>query len=396
MAKRFNSVWMLEPKNIIALLFFGQFILWLLFFPEVSSVENGEPKIWNFLSILFFCSATLVIVFGAFIGQISFRVASPPRIRPKTYYRFAIGSLLLSTVATLLKFQPILSDPAMLLLFLQPSGANMIYVAVSESDFGVASLQTLWVIPAIVFSFFLFSGVHKEFKYFKFFYSILLLDVLSVAAINSNRIAVINFMLVSAVVYVYLRRPRLRVGRVITAILAVLIVYWIGSLMRDGLVFADENNLSVLDPQVFLYIFKVFLEKYSVGELNNAFVIMEYVADPRNFAYATMFQRYFPADAPLRNINTLNVIGIWYWQFGFLLALVVALGFGFIVGALYRKSMHFANTRDISAFKLFYVLFYIGIFNILRVNYYFLQIFLVPFAVVCLFFVVNSLFNLRR
>jgi oligosaccharide repeat unit polymerase len=388
---------MLAPQNTIGLLFFGQLVLWLLFFPEVSSVENGEPKVWNILSILFFCAVTLIIVAGALIGQISVKAnSSPSQLKPKTYYRFAIGCLLLSTAATLYKFQPILNDPSMLLLFLQPSGANMVYVAVSESDFGVASLQTLWIIPAVILSFLLYSGAHKKLKLFKLYYVLLVLDVLSVAAINSNRIAVINFMLVSAVTYVYLKKPRLRVSRVAFAILMVLAVYWIGSLMRDGLVFADENNLSLFDSEVFLYIFKVFLEKYSVGELNNAFVIMEYVADAKNFAYATMFQRYFPADAPLRNINTLNVIGIWYWQFGFLLVLPFALGFGLIVGALYKKSMYPANDLNIGALKVIYVLCFVGFFNILRVNYFFLQMFLVPFLLACLFFASSVLLNLRR
>lgn len=371
----------LKPSFFVTIFFGLQLIVWFLFFPAVPSVETGEPKELNLIPILIFLTAFIATVNGCLVGESTTR-CSLAKDRPNesyTYYWIGVFFLYISIVASVTKLQPIISDPTLLFLLSESAGSNKIHIILSESSFGIASLQTLWIIPAIIFSFLLFSNEWKKCFFFRANIFLLFLLVIALAAINSARVALVNLVIIFITSYIYIKKPKFSLFKAFIFLLAFFFVYWLGSIYRDGLTYAENLNVSVFSLDVFFYIFSVFIEKYTLGEFNNALILMSYETQPGNFAYGTAFQRFFPSSSPDRYLNTLNIFGYWYWQFGFLGLVLIALVFGFALGKLFKKSVHPLCTSRLNHMKILYFMVYLGVFNGSRLNYYFLQLFFIPF-----------------
>ena len=378
--KKIAGAKLLKPSLIITLFFGLQFIFWLLFFPEVPTVETGEPKELNLTSILMFLTAFGAVVLGCLVGESAFKRKSKSHSRNTNliYYRVGVFFLYISLLASISKYEPIIANPSLLLLFTEVAGSNKIHAMVSESSFGIASLQTVWVIPAIIFNFLYFSAEWKRDRLFYFNIFLLLAVVISLSAINSARITLINLLIFSFSIFAYCRKPKISISWILFFFVFVFFIYWLGSIFRDGLVYAEERGLSVYDFDVFSYIFSVFIEKYTLGEFNNALIIMSYDTHYGNFAYGTAFQKFLPASSPDRYLNTFNVFGHWYWQFGYVGLILVSFIYGCVFGGAYKKSISPSGYGGLDHLKIIFFMLYVGMFNATRLNYYFLQLFFVP------------------
>lgn len=373
----------LDPMLVIGALFGVQFISWFLFFPEQPSVIDGEPRYDGVLSVAIFLLMAFFLfsgmAFGKLLGKGSFLKVS---LDKRACLHFAWVIFFFALGANLIRFFSVLGSFQDLLSIFEPHGINRLHARLSDSVLGLASISILWLLPAIIASLLFFRKADKGNAWLLLLICLL---VLFYSIFNMARTAFFVLVSVLFAAYAYERRSRFSLVGLFFICVILFGFYWINALLRTGVVFAEINGLELYSFEVQYRVFQEYIEKYIAGELNNTFIIMTYAPDPLvNYAYGTLFHAYTDAYAPPHYLNTLNVLGFWYWQFGVLGGAGVSFMVGALLGFFFKRAMSSIDSCNIPASAVIYLMLYSGFISITRINYYFLSYF---FLSAVLFFV---------
>ncbi len=372
----------------IPLIFGLQWLLWWFFLPDRPTVPTGEPKYYGLGSIALWGFYFYSLILGVWLGK---RVMQSRRGCPNQHrggdkyylYGVAVVAFWVSFASQLYRYKSLLDLEAVLGILFTPYGQNKLAAYISEeSPFGLASLGVLWIVSAVVFAQLCFdTEVSAWLKRRASFYlwgtgALTFIYGLFEAA----RVSFITYALIVLGAFLLTRRLRLKVRTIVLVVGMIGAWVWGGSLIRTGIDVATRWNLPLLSPEVQSYLWSELAEKYLGGELNNALIMMSYPADvSSNWAYGTMIARWFPTYGPPRYLNTNNILGLWYWQFGQIGGAVVSFVIGFGLGRLYRRAED--SPRGLSWASCYYLIAYPGFWGMTRINYFFLWSFVVPLVV---------------
>lgn len=367
------------PLNWVLGILLLQFGFWLVAFPHVPTVVDGEPRENDPYAL-----AILVLIFSSlFCGLLLGSHCRLPKIGTTVLSRrFAVSLALLLhlvvTAASILQLQFIILNPASLLLILEPAGINRQAAELRDASFGIPTLVTLWV-PALAL--YLSALNVRLTRGVVLLVAILMINVMIYGTLLMSRTHIISAVLMFLGATVVFRPNSITFRRILASALVIFIIVWSNSLIRTGILVSNTEGVGLLSPYVQRVLFQEFVEKYLAGEFNNSLIIATYEADPgRNFLYGTLFSQFADTFRPDRYLNTMNILGYFYWQFGIFGAALVACLFGALLGAVGKLGWRNAHS-GVNFFTLLYIVAFPGFLQVSRINYYFLHYFLVPLII---------------
>lgn len=388
---------LLNPFRGITIIFGVQWLLWLVFLPDTPTVANGEPKFYNIDSIFLFVIYFALLLTGVWVGSIPLRQKRNHLEPNLEYYLYIVGKIAfwLSLVVQFYRYFPLI-NMSTLNLYLSAFGANLVHKQIQEnSATGTATLATLWIVAAVIFAqmSFLPNISEERKKRARWYVWALCVETFFISFFESTRATWIYFMLIVLGAWLLVQRPSIRANKVLISIMIALSFIWAGSMLRTGVAMAAKWNLSIVSSDVQIYIWNELSEKYLGGELNSAFILMSYPTDfTANWSYGTMFERFNGQSyIPPRYLNTLNALGMWYWQFGIWGGMITCVLTGFLLGKLHTYAV---TSSGLSWASCYFLVSFPGYFGITRTNYFFLWTFVVPLTAF-IFFRFISIFNLN-
>jgi len=174
---------------------------------------------------------------------------------------------------------------------------------------------------------------------------------------------------------------------------------WTGELLRSGLYYSRLASLPLTSREVHSYVWQRLVQGYLAADFNNALVILD-CKPALQVLYTTMFafilkNPYSYKECPNweSSYGTVNVLALWWFDWGYG-AFIVAFMVGMALGVFYRWRSY---VFELDSRGLFFLIAFPGLFSIIRINYFFLTIFVLPFlalcAITCLTLLRKSLYN---
>ncbi|NGM44569.1 oligosaccharide repeat unit polymerase [Rhodobacter sp. SGA-6-6] len=367
-----------SPVIWIAGVLLFQFCFWLIAFPDSPTMIDGEPREYNPFAFL-----TLFLIFVWMVLGLVLGYFGKPKLVARNYMgwrsarNIAIFLHAVSFLAMVIQLLPVLSNPASLAQILEPAGINRQASDLRETSFGVPTLVVLWI-PA--FAIYVAALNFRYSRQLLICTVILFVSVVFYGIMMMSRTHIMTAILILVATNTIYGVRRFGIRKVLIIAIPTFLVIWGNSLIRTGVLYSSTNDLPLFAPEVQYYLLQEFVEKYLAGEFNNSLIIATYSSSPSdNFLYGTMFARFGDTYRPPRFLNTMNILGYYYWQFGFLGAQIFALLWGYMAG-LVSKAGVIAAKRGINLYTLIYLVSFPGFLQISRINYFFLQYMIVPAA----------------
>lgn len=382
---RIDPSWFLDPRRLLPLLFGLQFVLWLFCFPTTPEHALGNPKCYDVGAL---SSAALVfsaLMLGTRAAHTMYARKSATSTASTVHeqvfvFNIAVMVFCVSMAALIYLMLPVLITPGAFLSVFEPFGQHRTSTEIHDlSAFGLPTLAESWVLSCAVFSFATFHPCFLGKRRRRIAACCLIVTgviVLLFSTFAMTRNAFITYALILTCGYVTAHRRPVSPRLAALGLMAFVAFLWLGQTMRTGSILAQEFGGSPFAIEVQQEVWNELNEKYLPGELNTAFLMFTTNADvSRNWLCGTMFQRYSDFQSPDGGYwNTMNALGLWYWQFGYA-SLLLALLVGWMIG-MAHASARAVKYRPGWA-STFYALTYPGLAAILRINYFFLSAFVV-------------------
>jgi hypothetical protein len=391
----------LDPLVVLAFSTLIQFGFWVVAFPDTPTVLNGEPKIYSVTTVAFFLASFFLLLFGVYFGKklvITHKNSRTSKVciagSTPYLYLLAVFSLYISVFFVAAKFIPLIKNPSMFLMIFKPHGiSNLHQILLEEREFIAFSTRYLWLLSASIFSVMHFSHDTRNYKSVSFYFWFCIAFVFLYSTIDMARTEFYILLTIVFGSFLLARKPRIQLTKIFLAVILFLFVYWLNSLPRTGIVYADMHNTGLFSLETQAVLYSEFVEKYISGEINNALIIFQYPTDvAKNFASGTLFEQFTPdVFYPERFLNTLHIAGRLYWQFSLVGSFFAAFILGFFIGASYRKALPCIIDGRLSYSTVHYLLVYAGLLNLARLNYYGMAFYLVPLVALGLFYFFISL-----
>jgi oligosaccharide repeat unit polymerase len=387
-----------SPISILSIVFLTQYLLWFLFFPESPTVIDGEPRHQGLTSHILLIIIYICTILGMYLGSRTSIKSLKKNIPISLIKFFEIAKFLfwISLIFNGIKFYDLIISPSLIFNIFEPYGTNKLHSDFSESAPGISTLAMLWLFSAPIFSMIYFSSTKINYKNISFYFYFLMLVVFIVSTINMTRTVFIVLILLYFGGYLVVRNyNKIKIRYLFYFVISILLIVWIGSILRTGIVLADAQGENIFSWSVQSILVSEFVEKYSSGELNNSLIMLTYDTDiSKNYAYSTIFHAFTNPFSPDRFLNTQLIFSLWYWQFGLIGSIIFSIIFGIIIGSCYNASKIY-DEKGVLNFGLFLYLFaYPGFYMMSRINYYMLIYFLLP--VLILFFIAFIFKMLRK
>jgi len=305
---------------------------------------------------------------------------------------FSLGCLLVM-------MWPVFDNPSLLWSFFDPYGQHKTSLEIHEfSLYGIPSLSQTWILSCAIFSQIYFQPKHYS-PVIRIKAGLFLLGlgvlVFLFSSLGMTRVQFITYILILVCGYLTSEHRHIRLSTILSVGFAIILFVWLGQTFRTGSIIAFETAKSPFSLAVQAEVWAELIEKYLPGEMNSALIMMTNIPDvERNWLYGTMFHRFGDVASPDDGyFNTINSLGIWYWQF-FYASPLIALIIGYFLGRIHTLAagagykLGWANT-------LFFVALP-GIPYMLRVNYFFLSSFIIPAVVLTMGYLFWVVVSLRR
>lgn len=387
MVKRFLT----HPGVIVAVLFLGQFAFWFFFMPEQPTIKSASPRYDSSSALLqwavFFIIFEASIILGTLIPvSQKYRVAlQEGHIR--FWWRWALIIMSFALLGELVYIRTFLQNPELFSeLLTRGNLAALGELARSERRVGISSLNNLFLLSTAILAVLSFHPhVPKPWvSRARWWLAGLGLVVVFHAFFLAARMFFVYYLLVVLAAYFTLKKVSARLFFYILIALAALI--WIGELFRSGAAFAKSNQLSLIAPEVQVYTWERLAQGYFAADFNNALIIMS--CNPSMQLWSTTMlagplgiQAYYDECPGWQGVDgTVNVLALWWYDWGWT-SIVVAIVTGFVLGALYKLRLAVYHLRPEG---FYFLLAFPGLFSILRINFFFLTIWVLPFLFLAL------------
>jgi hypothetical protein len=216
------------------------------------------------------------------------------------------------------------------------------------------------------------------------------------AMLLSARMFAVYFFAILGAAYL-LQRPlkAVRIRTLLIIVLIVLGIVWAGATLRDGGRKKAETGLGYFHSDTQQYVRDTLMQGYFGADFNNALVYLN-CKPMGEYVYTTMFRTValklgytftFNSCFPEMDsaYGTMNTVALWWEDLGWWAALVAI-----VVGAWLTFLYIAAREQQFPSAPLLFLISYPGVLSAIRINYFFLTIYVVP-----LLFLVTAL-SLRQ
>lgn len=382
----FSIKWLISPIRIVFIFFGLQILLWFFLFPEYPTLPNGEPRSHNLDAQILYFGLLLVFIISIKFGQSipkrtvnqHFCPSYNNRIDHNIFYAIGKISFWLGLLLNLWQLFFIFINPRLFLLLLRPYGQNQLARKMHEENISfIPSLSWLLLVSIVIFSLYYFKLPSKDKrKIILVLYivvAMLFLMLFSIVGMTRQASIVGIIVILGAWAMSFPSDAKIKIIPVVILVLFIIVYFFMGAAMRMGGIKA-----ALTQKEIYRLVWVEFIEKYTPGELNNTFIMLSYPTDiSRNWLYATMFARFTPDYfSPPRYLNTINSLGLWYWQFSWF-SIPFAAMMGILIGKNFKEAELTGFAPGWSTF--FYLISLPVLITMTRVNSFFLQSYLIPF-----------------
>lgn len=384
----------MHPGFLVATLFLGQFFFWFIFMPEVPTLEGAAPRYESLPALLRWTLLFLLLETGIFLGtSMPFsgraqRALPIPKQRIRFWWRLGLVVLFLAFLGEIVYVRVLIQNPDLLRMASAEGNLAVLGERVREARIvGISSLNNLFLLATAilaVLSFHPFIPTKWSARARRWLIG-LGLAVLLHALFLAARMFFVYYLLAVLATYMVLRTAQVKkipIRPLLLLFLGLVTAVWLGELLRGGFAFAKLNNLPLWSAEVQVYIWNRLVQGYLAADFNNALVVLD--CEPSMQLWSTtMFagllgirEAYSQCPNWASAYGTVNVPGLWWYDWGWA-AFPLTFIMGFLMGIFYRLRTGLLN---LGLEGLYYLISFPGIFSIIRINYFFLTIFVVPFV----------------
>mgnify|MGYP000554335559 CR=1 FL=1 len=396
----------LNPLYIVVFLFGAQFLIWLLFMPDVPDIPLAAPRYSSADAIFKYVVLLLLFLAGICLGKmmaasfhkgedhssIGYNVPDSVLVsRARSLRRFAIMTLTATVLGEMIYVRDVLLNPSVIGEAFEQGTLSIVGEIVrSGRILGVTTLNNLFVIPAAIFSLLSFHPVTNRIMPRRARQARLSLVVIGITVLLHSLLFAARMFFVYYIVVVFAGyavlhfRRRLRrwiLLAIIAMILLSLLVVWSGELLRSGLRYARHIGAPLWSTEVQRFVLRLLIQGYVAADLNNALIIFDCEPGGNGISTTLLGRLLAPgisyANSPAwqSGYGTVNVLALWWFDVGWG-ACVLAPFMGWIIGWAYIIALR--TLSDLHPLGLYYMLMFPGLFAITRINFYFLSIFVLP------------------
>ncbi len=400
---------LLNPLFVIPSLFLAQALFWLLFMPEVPTIPGVAPRYESEVALLKWFA-----LFTPFVIGIATGVMAPLRgtrctdsavpVRTRRYiWRLISVTLLATLLGEMVYIRDVIANPELLKRGFEEGNLAIVGEEVrTQRIIGISSLNNLFILPVALLALIAMDprapgGERKRaIKWLWLVGLFTLFHSLFLAA----RMFMVYFVLVILGAYLLVNSHRRFSLKALLSLFVLMIgVIWVGELLRGGLAYARSTSRDLVSVDVQKHIFERLIQGYIAADFNNALVLLDCVPSGSLFS-TTALASLLKIDASYSDCpnwkslyGTVNVLALWWFDFGYWAVLVAGI-IGWFIGFSYRIAL---SSRAFGLSSALYLIVYPGLFSILRINYFGLSIFLLPAATWFLAFVISQgLVSLRQ
>ena len=386
---------LVHPGFLIALLFVGQFLFWYLFMPEVPTLQGAAPRYVSPSALLRWALLFFLLESGVYLGALvplssgAHRVPVAAKQRVRLWWSWGLGVLAIAFLGEIVYVRVLIQNIDFLGVAIAKGNLAMLGERVRAARIvGVSSLNNLFLLATAIFaalSFHPFLPVKTAVRARRWLLGLGVAVLLHSLFLAARMFFVYYSLVVLAAYMVYgslLKKRRISLRSIFLIVLVLLMVVWLGELLRGGLAFAKLNSLPLLSAKVQTYIWDRLVQGYLAADFNNALIVLDCEPSMKLWS-TTMFSGPLGIQATYKQCpywesayGTVNVLALWWYDWGWA-ALFIAFVKGFAIGFFYRLRTRLLELRPEG---LYYLIVFPGIFAITRINYFFLTIFVIPFA----------------
>jgi len=384
--------YLIHPALLVSILFLGQLAFWVSFMPERATIPGAADKYFSVNAILLWSFLFITFLSGIILGsytRFSYKKKSL-QIDPIYWWRWAWVVLLISFLGELVYIRLFFQQPSLFSEALFVGNLAVLGEAVrAERIVGLSSLNNLFLLGEAMLLLLIFhpktpANLRRRAARWLWILSVL---VLIHALLLAARMFFVYYLLTLLAGLLVLRFQERKVSWKVMSISFLLLfgVVWTGELLRSGLYYSKSANLPLASPEVQSYVWQRLVQAYLAADFNNALVVLD--CEPSlQMWYTTMLSfvlenphGYQECPSWESAYGTVNVLALWWFDWGYG-AFIVAFVVGLALGIFYRWRSY---VFDLDPRGLFYFIAFPGLFAIIRINYFFLTIFVLPFLALC-------------
>lgn len=392
--------WFLDPLYALPTFFILQFMVWLFVMEESPTLPGAAPKYYTDTAMFRYVLLLAAMITGVFLGKVSLRnpqkgfakVASGHWIqkRARSYLRLGLIAMFLSVLGEATYVRVLLQEPTLLHEAIAAGYLPSIQaVAREQSIVGLVSLANAFLVAVAVFALLAFHPETEpavQTKARRWLGGVGVFTVIH-ALLMSERMYFFYYISIVLAARLLLKGRQVKVLRVLFVVVSAVLIAWVGETLRMGLNYAVKQGLPLPSVDVQSRVWRIIIQGYLASDLNNAFVLLDHepsmgLLSTTAFRKLAQFPSYSEVPGWFSAFGTVNVLGLWWWDAGWF-ALPIAFTTGIWLGSLYRLARR--GCLRLSLGSLYYLVSYPGIFALLRINYYALTPFLVPFGVLVIY-----------
>lgn len=413
---------LISPIVITPLIFLSQFFIWLLTFERLKNTVPGLESVSYHLTasaflkyMLFFGFLYFFIILGFFsiknIQKLRVRNAqhSAQCIKLSNIFLIQIAGLLLLLVliSEIINFYimwDLLKKPT--ILFSQGLGlANLAYVTLQDESNWFRTFYNFLPIVVGIYTYFLSSLPAERYNLTKKRLKIKLVISFIVSMmlfLRGARQLTIVILLVFVALYAKYKigfNKRISIKLILSLVILLLFLIVFSEILRFGVLNATRRDIGLFSLENISDVIKYILVAYLGKNVNNAMIIFD--SNPTYSMFGTGSRLIYsiiekivspPQFTPSYYLGPHGTVDftalIWEdWGWG---GLIVVSLIGFLIGFSYKL---YLITKTSFFWNLLYSIVYPGIFSCIRINYFFLNVFIYPFTILMFSWVIEQSFR---
>ena len=398
----------IDPIFLVPFLYVSQFLLYLIIFErfkyDVYLLEN-VPTFLNLESIIKIISLFLTFYVGIILGR-SYKV----KLNIDDFFFYKISSRII-----FLFFLIFLVVEIFIVLRLRNAGidleniqsfATLSYITIQNEE---AWYKTILNIGLFIGSFYIYFSIknRKKIILICLFIFIFITYLVNALFFSQRQIFIV---LIGILSLIYFRindfhKKHISLHKIILAIVILFAFVIFAEMFRYGLFNSLRKNINLFSIENITDVLKYLLTAYLAKDVNNALIAL--ASEPTYNFFSTGSKLLykiiliFKEEQPFNPIvdpgphGTVNFLALLWVDWGYVAFFLLPL-LGFMIGFSYN--LYLKGRNFISIF--FYSLIFTGILSNIRINFFFLNIYIYNFALVIfftsLYIILNTIFSKKR
>lgn len=403
---------LISPLFIIPILFSLVFLVWIIFFPQFKNEVPGLATVPFYLSasslfkyVVLFCVFYFFILFGSSFqwyvtnnknleynnekGKLRYSTFKNKSFINYLFFVLFVIVFLLEMYSLIVMFQNY-----NLSTLVSKGFQQVAYITLQdEENIWRTFYNLLPIVSAFYFRGFFLEQRNKKNKIITFLIFLISIRLFFSAA---RQITLIIWLIFFLYFVKYKIQNKISVMKLLLILLLLFFLIIFSELFRFGVWNSSTKNISLFSIANINDVTKYIMVAYIGKNVNNAMIFLD--SKPTysmNYAGSGLFDPIInflgPKDfIPIHDIGphgTVDFIGLLWVGWGWFSIIVLAL-LGFLIGFAYKRFILFNTLRS----DLLYAIIFPGIISIIRINYFFLNLFIYSFI---LYIIIDFLLDIK-